>query len=73
MKFWESTLNRISTLLWEPIFDLGLQKNLAAKFQNLPGKIWLIYEPKSIKFGTNAQIWAYGFWLITQSFFVQFR
>ena len=36
-------------------------------------KYWYltIHGPKSIEFGTYAQIWAYGFWLITQWFFVQ--
>ena len=32
MKFSESTRNRISTLFFIRIFDLGLKKNLAAKF-----------------------------------------
>ena len=34
--------------------------------------IWPIYEPKSIKFGVYAQIWANGFWLITQPIVVQY-
>ena len=38
-------------------------------FKNID--IWPIYKPNFIKFGTHAQIWAYGFWFITQSFFVQ--
>ena len=30
------------------------------------------YGLKSIKFGAYAQIWSYGFWLITQPFFVPY-
>ena len=38
-------------------------------FKNID--IWLIYGLESIKFVAYVQIWAYGFWLITQPFFVQ--
>ena len=35
--------------------------------------IWPSYRLKTIKFGTRAHIWAYGFWPITQPFLSNFK
>ena len=81
MKITESLKNRKKPLLWKQIFDLGLQKVLAAKFRSLRAQtseflrqnsFKNIYGPKSIIFGVYAQVLAYSILLITQPIFIQF-
>jgi len=66
----------------KPIFDLGPQKNLAAKFQNLPGKIQnlaakFFLRPKSkigsynkveMRFGVDSQNFMKKFWKLIELF-----
>ena len=66
----------------ELIFDLGLQTNMAANFQNLPGKIQnlaakLFWRPKSkigsynkveMRFGVDSQNFMQKFWKLIELF-----
>ena len=70
----KSILRLSRTEIWAILFIFGsyrLQRicSLCLPFKNID--TWPINGPKPIKFGAYVQIWAYGFCLITQPFFVQ--
>ena len=49
MKLSESLKNRKQTYCWKRIFDLGLQKNLAAKFRSLGDLVHFLTTESTVK------------------------